>query len=47
MEIMKLVRKYFDYINIRLVKAYRGSVANETNVQAMVTHNKAYVRRRL
>lgn len=42
MEIMKLMRKGFDYINIRLVKAHRESVANETKVRTMITDSKAY-----
>lgn len=41
-EIMKLMKKCFDYINIRLVKAHRESVANETKVRTMITDSKAY-----
>lgn len=41
-EIMKTLKKCFDYINLRLVKAHRESVANETKVRTMVTDSKAY-----
>lgn len=41
-EIMKMMKKCFDYINIRLVRAHRESVANETKVRTMVTNSRAY-----
>lgn len=41
-DIMKTLKKCFDYINSRLVKAHRESVANETKVRTMITDSKAY-----
>lgn len=35
-------KKCFNYINIRLVKAQRESVVNETKVRTMLTDTKAY-----
>lgn len=41
-DVMKNLKKCFDYINLRLVKAHRESVANETKVRTMITDSKAY-----